>query len=197
MKKLDRKQMAARVAQDIPEGAYVNLGIGLPTLVADYLPKGREIILHSENGVLGIGPRPAKGEEDEDHVRLYFENGSVVQATAVLACDGVFSAARRQIYPDDGPIFFGQINWASIIETSKLPTDVHPVPNTVGYFEYTGEPRWTAMLNDGGTWSVDHPFLHIFGVFDHHSRWVLDYRDVTHTFDRFGSHVLAISRGRS
>jgi 3-oxoadipate CoA-transferase beta subunit len=66
VKKFDRKQMAARVAQDIPEGAYVNLGIGLPTLVADYLPEGREIILHSENGVLGIGPRPPKGEEDED-----------------------------------------------------------------------------------------------------------------------------------
>jgi 3-oxoadipate CoA-transferase beta subunit len=66
VKKIDRKQMAARVAQDIPEGAYVNLGIGLPTLVADYLPKGREIILHSENGVLGIGARPPKGEEDED-----------------------------------------------------------------------------------------------------------------------------------
>jgi 3-oxoadipate CoA-transferase, beta subunit len=66
MKKMDRNQMAARVARDIPEGAYVNLGIGLPTLVADHLPKGREIILHSENGVLGIGPRPAAGEEDED-----------------------------------------------------------------------------------------------------------------------------------
>jgi len=66
MKKFDRKQIAARVAQDIPEGAYVNLGIGLPTLVADYLPKGREIILHSENGVLGIGPRPPEGAEDED-----------------------------------------------------------------------------------------------------------------------------------
>jgi 3-oxoadipate CoA-transferase, beta subunit len=66
VKKIDRKQMAARVAQDIPEGAYVNLGIGLPTLVADFLPKDREIILHSENGVLGIGPRPPQGEEDED-----------------------------------------------------------------------------------------------------------------------------------
>src|SRR5713226_94275 len=66
MKKLDRNQLAARVARDIPEGAYVNLGIGLPTLVADHLPKGREIILHSENGVLGVGPRPAPGEEDED-----------------------------------------------------------------------------------------------------------------------------------
>jgi 3-oxoadipate CoA-transferase, beta subunit len=66
MKKLDRKQMAARVARDIPEGAYVNLGIGLPTMVADYLPKGREIILHSENGILAVGPKPAPGEEDED-----------------------------------------------------------------------------------------------------------------------------------
>jgi 3-oxoadipate CoA-transferase beta subunit len=66
MKKLDRKQMAARVARDIPEGAYVNLGIGLPTLVADFLPKGREIILHSENGILGIGPKPPAGEEDDD-----------------------------------------------------------------------------------------------------------------------------------
>ena len=66
MKKLDRNQMAARVARDIPEGSYVNLGIGLPTLVAEHLPKGREIVLHSENGVLGVGPRPAPGEEDED-----------------------------------------------------------------------------------------------------------------------------------
>src|SRR5207302_10135283 len=66
MKKLDRNQMAARVARDIPEGSYVNLGIGLPTLVADHLPKGKEIILHSENGVLGVGPKPAAGEEDED-----------------------------------------------------------------------------------------------------------------------------------
>ncbi len=68
MKKLDRKQMAARVARDIPEGAYVNLGIGLPTLVADFLPKGRDIFLQSENGILGMGPKPAAGEEDADLV---------------------------------------------------------------------------------------------------------------------------------
>jgi 3-oxoadipate CoA-transferase beta subunit len=66
MKKMTRDQMAARVARDIPEGAYVNLGIGIPTMVANHLPKEREVILHSENGVLGMGPAPAAGEEDPD-----------------------------------------------------------------------------------------------------------------------------------
>jgi 3-oxoadipate CoA-transferase beta subunit len=66
MKRLNRDQLAARVARDIPEGAYVNLGIGLPTLVANHLPKDRDIFLQSENGVLGMGPAPAAGEEDYD-----------------------------------------------------------------------------------------------------------------------------------
>jgi 3-oxoadipate CoA-transferase beta subunit len=64
MYRLTRDQMAARVARDIPEGAYVNLGIGLPTKVANYLPQEREIFLQSENGLLGMGPAPAPGEED-------------------------------------------------------------------------------------------------------------------------------------
>jgi 3-oxoadipate CoA-transferase beta subunit len=61
-----REQVAARVARDIPEGACVNLGIGLPTMVANHLPADREILLHSENGVLAMGPAPAPGAEDPD-----------------------------------------------------------------------------------------------------------------------------------
>ena len=66
MNRYTRDQMAARVARDIPEGAYVNLGIGLPTMVANHLPRDREIFLHSENGLLGMGPAPAQGLEDPD-----------------------------------------------------------------------------------------------------------------------------------
>jgi 3-oxoadipate CoA-transferase beta subunit len=63
-KPLSRNQMAARAAEDIPEGWYVNLGIGIPTLIADHVPSEREVIFHSENGVLGIGPQPAKEDID-------------------------------------------------------------------------------------------------------------------------------------
>lgn len=66
VQRLSRDAMAARVARDIPEGAYVNLGIGLPTLVGNHLPHDREIFLHSENGILGMGPAPAAGAEDWD-----------------------------------------------------------------------------------------------------------------------------------
>jgi 3-oxoadipate CoA-transferase beta subunit len=66
MKRFSREDMAERVARDIPDGSYVNIGIGLPTLVGNFLPRDREIVLQSENGLLGMGPAPPAGEEDAD-----------------------------------------------------------------------------------------------------------------------------------
>jgi 3-oxoadipate CoA-transferase beta subunit len=66
MTPLSRPQMAWRAAQDLSDGGYVNLGIGLPTLVADHIPAGREIVFHSENGILGLGRAPAPNEVDPD-----------------------------------------------------------------------------------------------------------------------------------
>lgn len=68
MKGLNRKDIARIAAEDIPEGYCVNLGIGLPTMIADYIPLGREVLLHSEQGLLGLGPAPAAGQEDSDIV---------------------------------------------------------------------------------------------------------------------------------
>ncbi len=65
-KKRSKEELARCVAQDIADGWYVNLGIGQPTLVANHIPAGREVILHSENGILGMGPAPAAGSEDYD-----------------------------------------------------------------------------------------------------------------------------------
>jgi 3-oxoadipate CoA-transferase beta subunit len=66
MKRFSRDDIARNVARDIPEGCYVNLGIGLPTLVANHLDSSKDIFLHSENGILGMGPAPAPGAEDGD-----------------------------------------------------------------------------------------------------------------------------------
>jgi 3-oxoadipate CoA-transferase beta subunit len=75
---LTREQMAQRAARDIPDGAYVNLGIGIPELVARYVPEGREFIYHTENGLLGMGPSPAPGEGDPELI-----NAGKRQVTAV------------------------------------------------------------------------------------------------------------------
>jgi 3-oxoadipate CoA-transferase beta subunit len=69
-----REQMAQKVASDIPDGSYVNLGIGIPELVANYIPPDREIIFHTENGLLGVGPSPEKGMEDSELINAGKKN---------------------------------------------------------------------------------------------------------------------------
>ncbi|HVZ22386.1 MAG TPA: 3-oxoacid CoA-transferase subunit B [Vicinamibacterales bacterium] len=89
-----RDQMAARVARDIPEGAYVNLGIGMPTLVANYLPRDKDIFLHSENGLLGMGPAPAPGTEDWDLTNAGKQPVTIVPGGAFFSHADSFAMIR-------------------------------------------------------------------------------------------------------
>jgi 3-oxoadipate CoA-transferase, beta subunit len=84
MKPLNRSEMAARVARDIPEGWYVNLGLGLPTLIADYIPKDREVVFHSENGVLGMGPVPPKDEIDTWLINATKQNITLLKGASLF-----------------------------------------------------------------------------------------------------------------
>ncbi|MCS7174079.1 MAG: 3-oxoacid CoA-transferase subunit B [Armatimonadetes bacterium] len=76
---LTREGVAYRIAQDLPDGSYVNLGVGIPSLVLQFLPEGRDVLIHSENGILGVGPKAAPGEEDPDLVNA---NGDYVTLLA-------------------------------------------------------------------------------------------------------------------
>ncbi|MFJ5298731.1 3-oxoacid CoA-transferase subunit B [Pseudomonas sp. NPDC088368] len=91
--KLSRTDMAQRVAADIPEGAYVNLGIGLPTLVANYLGE-KEVFLHSENGILGMGPSPEPGAEDDDLINAGKQHVTLLTGGAFFHHADSFSMMR-------------------------------------------------------------------------------------------------------
>ena len=89
-----KDELAARVARDIPEGATVNLGIGQPTLVANHIPPTLEILLHSENGILGMGPAPAAGQEDYDLINAGKQPVTLLQGGAYFHHADSFAMMR-------------------------------------------------------------------------------------------------------
>ena len=136
MTPLSRPQMAWRAARDLADGAYVNLGIGLPTLVADHIAPGREIVFHSENGILGLGRAPAPEEADPDLINAGKGAASLLPGGAFFHHADAFEAGPYQIgrtvgrtIVDDDHLVTRIIELLKRLQARERVVDLSPIEN--------------------------------------------------------------------